>query len=278
MQCTGGTSAEEGSVSQLTISFTVPDVKDVPAVAENANGPVGMVLNYLTVNGVSKELSIYDVREYADGNTSFQSGSTVTLRLLISEAGAIRWLSLNPTDEAGNAATLTLSKISATIQCGGQETSYQRNLQDWSGSGTIPLFNYVRVKLSAVTTTPSTGTQEKIEVESGTKRQLVESGQEVVITPQVTDSNEGCSYRVEKFKDTFTSSAPEVVTSESGTLHFKAANEYSSGTGTEVFYRVIVFSREVPTVQAVMEFVVEPKYVAPIVIEDSSGLSGGATS
>ncbi len=278
MQCTGRTSAEEGSVSQLTLSFTVPDVKDVPEVAENASGPVGMVLNYMTVNGVSRELSIYDIREYAVGNTSFQSGSTVTLRLLIPEAGEIRWLSLNPTDEAGNAAALTLSEMSAKIQCGGKETSYQRNLQDWSGSGTIPLFNYVQVKLSAVTTTPSTGTQERIEVESGTKRQLVESGQEVVITPQVTGSNGGYSYRVEKFKDAFTSSAPEVITSGDGTLRFKAVNEYSSGVGTEAFYRVIVSSREVPTVQAVMEFVVEPKYVAPIVTKDSGGLSGEATS
>ena len=278
MQCTGGGSDEEGSVSQLTLSFTVPDVKDVSAVAENANGPVGMVLSYMTVNGVSRELSIYDIREYAEGDTSFQSGSTVTLRLLIPEAREIRWLSLNPTDEAGNAAALTLSEMSAKIQCGGKESSYHRNLQDWSGSGTIPLFNYVQVKLSAVTTTPSTGTQEQIEVEGGTKRQLVESGQEVVITPQVTGSNEGYSYRVEKFKDAFTSSAPEVITSGNGTLRFKAVNEYSSGVGTEAFYRVIVSSREVSTVQAVMEFVVEPKYVAPIVTEESGELDGEATS
>ncbi len=279
MPCTGSASSETGGVGELTLSFTVPEVKDVPAVAENANGPVGMRLNYRTVDGVLRELSVYDIREYAEGSgASFQSGSTVTLRLLIPEVEEIRYLSLSPTNEAGNAATLTLSDMSATLRLGEKEIGYQRSLQDWRGSGVIPLYNSVQVKLSAVTTRPSSNTQEQIEVESGTRRQLVESGQEVVITPTVTGSDEGYTYRVEKFKDSFTSNAPEVLTSGNGTLRFCAVNEYSSGVGTETYYRVTVSSREVSSVETVMEFVVEPKYIAPAAENASGSLDGGTTN
>ena len=276
MRGTGGTLDGTGGVAQLTLTFTVPSVKDVPAVAENASGPVSMLLNYRTADDVIREMSIDDILEYAEGSASFQSGSTVTLRLLIPEAAEIRWLSLSPTSETGDAATLALSDMSATFQLGGKEISYQRNLQDWSGSGVIPLFNSVQVKLSAVTARPSAGTQEQIDVESGTKRQLVESGQEVTITAKVTGSSEGYTYRVEKFKDSFTSSAPEVLTAENGVLRFKAVNEYSSGVGAEAYYRVIVSSREVPAVQTIIEFVVEPLYVEPV-DETTSDSSGGGS-
>ncbi len=123
---------------------------------------------------------------------------------------------------------------------------------------------FVQVKLTAsIQSTTGDGTvAETVSVASGeTKRQLVESGQTVVITPTVT-GNKGFTYSVEKFKDDFTSGATGVVELSGGTLTFKAANEYSSGMGTEVYYRVTVSSVEDPSVQTVMEFAVEPKYVA----------------
>ena len=263
MQRTDENEDGTGDVSRVIISFNVPDVKDVPAVAENANGEVGMVINYINESDAIKELSINDILEYAEGNASFQSGGTVTLQLLMSDVKEIRWLMLGPTDGAGNAATLALSDMSITIETAGNETSYQRNLSEWSGTGIIPVFNSIQVKLTATTQNATTGTQEQIVVESETVRQLVESGQEVVITPSVTGSSSGYTYRVEKFKDSFTTNASEVVTSNNGALRFKATNEYSSGTGTELYYRVIVSSNEAPSVQSIIEFVVEPKYVEP---------------
>ena len=264
MQRTDTLEDGSGNVSQVTISFTVPDVKDVPAVAENATGAVGMVINYRDESDVVREKSINDICAYAEDNASFQSGSTVTLRLQMSGVKEIRWLMLGPTDGAGNAATLTLSDMSITMETLGETLGYQRNLQDWSGTGIIPVFNSVQVKLTAVTKNATTNTSEQIVVESETQRQLVESGQEVVITPSVTGSSSGYTYRVEKFKDSFTTNAAETVTSENGVLRFKATNEYSSGVGTESYYRVIVSSNEVPSVQSIIEFVVEPKNVEPV--------------
>ena len=264
MQRTDTLEDGSGNVSQVTISFTVPDVKDVPAVAENATGAVGMVINYRDESDVVREKSINDICAYAEDNASFQSGSTVTLRLQMSGVKEIRWLMLGPTDGAGNAAALTLSDMSITMETLGETLGYQRNLQDWSGTGIIPVFNSVQVKLTAVTKNATTNTSEQIVVESETQRQLVESGQEVVITPSVTGSSSGYTYRVEKFKDSFTTNAAETVTSENGVLRFKATNEYSSGVGTESYYRVIVSSNEVPSVQSIIEFVVEPKNVEPV--------------
>lgn len=277
MQRTDGNEEGTGKVSKLTVSFTVPEVKDVPAVAENASGAVGMVINYRNTSDAIKELTINDILEYAEDGSTFRSGSTVTVELLVADVKEVRWLKLNPTDGAGNAATLTLRDMSITLSTTGEEIGYQRNLQDWSGSGVIPVFNSVQVRLTAVTTNTTNGTQEQIVVESETQRQLVESGQEVVITPQVTGSSDGYTYRVEKFKDSFTTNASEVVTSSDGVLRFRAVNEYSSGVGTELYYRVIVSSNEVPTVQTVIEFVVEPKYVEPPV-EEMPAASPAATT
>ena len=265
MKRTDAEEADKVSVSQLTVQFTVPEVSEIPAASENANGQVTMLLNYRTSNGTEKTLTVYDICQYAvESNASFQPGNTITMRMLLTNVEKIRWLSLIPTSEAGDAASLTLNELNAVfLQSDGSTLSYRCSLRDWSGSGVISLFGSVRVKLSAVTTNPSSNVQEYIEVESGgTKRQLIESGQTVIITPTVTDSSEGYTYRVERFKDSFTSNAPEVLTSKGGTLCFQAVNEYTVGSGTEVYYRVTVSSREVPSVQTIIEFVVEPKYVS----------------
>lgn len=69
-----------------------------------------------------------------------------------------------------------------------------------------------------------------------------------------------------------------MLTSGNGTLRFCAVNEYSSGVGTETYYRVTVSSREVSSVETVMEFVVEPKYIAPAAENASGSLDGGTTN
>ncbi len=261
-----------GSVSKMTLTFTVPDTKDVPAAANNATGNVGLEVSYYNTDGVSKTMWIYDVCKVAKENSaSFMAGSTVTLELLVPNAEEIRYLTLSPTDASGNDATLKLSSLTAVISVGEDETTYRCDLTDWSGSGVISLFSSVQVELSASTTTPSTGEKESFTVASGqTKRQLVESGQEVTITPSVSGSTRGYTYRVERFKDEYTSTASDVVTSSGSTLKFKASNEYSAGTGTEIYYRITVSSVEVPSVQTVIEFVVEPQYKTSSATETQS--------
>ena len=267
-----------GSVSQLTLSFTVPEVKDVAAAAENADGEVAMQINYKDSNGATKTMNVNDILDYAAADASFQPGSTVTVNIMMPNVSEVRWISLSPKNTAGDAGTLTLNDVTATLQTGSNKTSYQRSLTDWSGTGVIPLFNSVQLKLTATTKTPSSGTSQTIQVDSGTKQVLVESGQEVAITPKLTGSASGYTYRVEKFKGSYSSSAPEVLTQTGSTLRFKADNEYSSGVGAETYYRVIVSSKELPSVQTIMEFVVEPKYVAPTVVEEDKSEAGNTST
>ena len=267
-----------GSVSQLTLSFTVPEVKDVAAAAENAGGEVAMQINYKDSNGATKTMNVNNILDYAAADASFQPGSTVTVNIMMPNVSEVRWISLSPKNTAGDAGTLTLNDVTATLQTGSNKTSYQRSLTDWSGTGVIPLFNSVQLKLTATTKTPSSGTSQTIQVDSGTKQVLVESGQEVAITPKLTGSASGYTYRVEKFKGSYSSSAPEVLTQTGSTLHFKADNEYSSGVGAETYYRVIVSSKELPSVQTIMEFVVEPKYVAPTVVEEDKSEAGNTST
>ena len=269
MERTDSSSDGRGTVSRLTLTFTVPETKDVPAAANNPLGAVSMTVSYRNVNGVNKEFTIYDLcKNAAESNASFKPGNTVTLELLLADVDEIRWISLSPTNEAGNEASLTLSSVSAVLENGGTSTSTQCSLSDWSGSGIISLFGSVSLKLSA-TTKSSDGTTENFTVDSGkTAQKLVESGQEVVITPELFGSNEGYLYTVEKFRGSYTSAAADVVKREGNTLRFCADNEYTSGSGSEVYYRVTVSSAEIPSVKTVIEFVVEPK------AKDSSAATG----
>ncbi len=260
MKRTDADGADKIGVSQFTFRFTVPEVSEVPAASGNANLQVGMLINFRTADGAEQTLSVDDICQYAvENDASFRPGNTVTLRILARKAESIRWISLIPT---GDGTRLTLNGLETDIQSNGKTVSYQCSLRDWEGYGVIPLFGSVKIKLSAETMNPSSGLQEQIEVETGeTKRQLIESGQTVIIEPTVADSDKGYAYRVERFRDSFTSNAPETVTEEDGTLRFRAVNEYTGGSGTEVYYRVTISSVEVPSVTAVIEFVVEPKYV-----------------
>ncbi len=251
------TASESGTVTELTIGFSLPQSASICKSA-------GMTLSYRNVDGVIKQLTLYNVCDYASGEVScFTPGSVFTVTILISGVDEIRWISLSPTDEAENEMKLPIDEIKVSLVQNGTEKSYTSVLDDYTGKGVISLFNSVKVSLGATTTRPSTGTEETIDVGSGeTKRLLVESGQTVAILPAVTGSSEGYSYRVEKFKDNFTSNAPETVTVDEGKLKFCAVNEYTTGSGSEAYYRLTVYSSEVDTAVAVIEFVVEPKYAS----------------
>lgn len=271
MACTARDGAEIGGVGELDLTFAVPKAEDVPKAAENADGAVGMVLNYRKTNGATAELRIYDIRTYAaDGAGSFAPGSTMTMRLLLPEAEEVRWISLSPSYEAGNEGTLTLSSVTAAFSRGGKSTTYQRSLADWNGSGRIPVSNAIQVKLNAATVDQTTGAQTRIDTGSGTSSPLVQSGQKVVITPVVTGS-EGYTVRVEKYRGDFAVEAPETITRNGDTITFQASNEWTSGPGETISYRITIASTEVPDLQTVLNIGVEPKIVTPPAAETPSG-------
>ena len=275
MICTSGNGSGIGGVGELTITFNVPTADEVPKASENADGVIGAVLGYRDVNGVSRELSIYDLREYAvGGNSGFLPGSTVTVRMLLPNASEVRWLSLSPTYDAGNDGVLLLSDINAVFQLGAKQVTCQRDLKDWSGYGLIALSNAIRVSLSAVTTNPKTGVQETISTDNGAASPLVQSGQSVIITP-ILEGTDGYTVRAERYRGDFAANAPETITVNGDQIIFLATNEYSAGTGETLSYRVIVTSKEIPAMQAVLNIGVEPVYVDK---GSPAASSGGAES
>ena len=236
-----------GNVGILTLSFTVPLIKDVPAVAENANGEVGLTVNYRTDDNVIREVTVSDILDVADSGTSFSSGSTVTMRLLLPRVQEVRYVSLAPENTGGDDATLALSEMSATLDTNGTSVGYERNLSDWEGSGVIPLFNTVKVRLTA-----ETANGDRFTVDSGTKQVLVSRGDETEITVKLIGTDEDYAYTAVKFKDSFTTDASDMVDRNGDELTF-STEDASSGD----YYRLTVRSREIPAVQTIIEFVVE---------------------
>lgn len=293
MACTSENGNGIGGVGELTITFHVPTADDVPKAAENADGTIGAVLGYQDANGVSRELSIYDLREYAvGGNSSFLPGCAVTVRMLLPNASEVRWLSLSPTYDAGNDGVLLLSDINVVFQLGAKQMACQRDLKNWSGRGLIALNNAIRISLSAVTTNPKTGVQEAISTDNGAASPLVQSNQSVIITP-IIEGTGGYTVRAERYRGDFAANAPETITVNDDQIIFRATNEYSAGTGETLSYRVIVTSKEIPAMQAVLNIGVEAVYVAPAIPDslddrsentasgaegDASASDGGETS
>ena len=239
---------------------------------------VAVSLLYTTTNDVyEREYESSAVYLTEQSVTELRAGSVAELTFNesnVKEVTGIRIRGTGPTTRSGvGVASAVVTRYETDSSGSGEyvagSTVFNNAVKLTAGQSNqimrTPQTSAVQVTLTATTTPPGAATAETIVVASGeTKRQLVESGQEVVITPTVTGSTKGFTYSVEKFRDDFTSAATGVVTrsDNDGTLTFKATNEYSSGTGTEVYYRVTVISSEDSSVQAVMEFAVEPKYAA----------------
>ncbi len=268
----------ETSPSRQVVTLTLSSGMTTLQLAA-ASDDVAVSLLYTTTNDVyEREYESSAVYLTDQGWAELRAGGLVELTFNetnVKEVTGIRIRGTGPSTRSGVGVASAAVTLYETDEISGSEyfsgsTTFSNAIRLTAGqsnqimrhTATTDTTSYIQLKLTAGTTNPDTGTTEEITVASGeTKRQLVASGQKVTITPTVVGSSKGFTYTAEKFKDDFTSAAGDVLSLSGATLTFSAANEYSAGTGTEVYYRVTVASVEDPSVKTVMEFAIEPKYV-----------------
>lgn len=270
MTRTSAADSGEGTVSQLTLKLATAQASE--SSNSGHGGAIAMTIGYTDYYGASREVYYDDIRSYLTSG-DFSDGSTAVAKFQISNISSVRWISFKPrsTDESGT-AVWKLASLSGTLKAGDSETTFSRALDrifKESEEGKVSL--NIEVALTARTVSAASGNETVCNAANSTASLLAESGQPVTIDVSVSGSDNGYSVSAEEYavETDAGKNVDNYLTVGGSTIIFTPPANYS---GTNINYRVIVSSQEVPACQSVI--IVTVQYTTQSADEAGSSSTG----
>lgn len=263
---------DSSDVSEMVmpVTMTIQTAAAEREYESGTNTPIRMKLYYIAADGQNAVYTIEDITKACLNGSSFATGGTATLKFMMTGVKAWKSMTLEPYDsDSGNMAAWTPESVTIKRKTAfGTETTIRqigkRLYEGYAEDSRISLSNVV---LAATVAVKETGDEEYSQVYdtmAGEINLLAGNKQTIRILPQLTGSDQGFAYRLEKV-DTAGTATAEIplkteygVTIDGNDYMFIDTSRLDNGT-----YRLTIYAKENKDLSQVIKFTKTDAAVVP---------------
>ncbi len=263
-------------VQPLTVTFVTASAKE--SLESGTNDPIEMTLGYADSRGSSKEITVKDINSYVvSEGEPFVTGSTTTIELLLKDPEELRWLELMPYDNDSSYVTgWYLLELQLELGTNGRIQRVNRRVDHYLQEGNpddyrVTLTNVtISLDVRALTADGGYGVFRQVSSSSGSNASIVGySGSKVIFENiKLTNTSQGFSYTVERVANDGSGAEVSGIMNAGGMSG--SLNIPENFTGTQIVYRVTIYSNEAPTAKVIIQVMVDPVEKEPEPTEDDS--------
>lgn len=271
------TNSDQNSRNRLVpVKFTFKTADKKDASETGTDGKIRMTINYLDLDNNIQTESIEDLTQYTRKG-SYASGDTAEVMLLVKGMKEIRWIRLEPVSNTeSKKAEWTLESVIVEITNPGSvdRTAKAVNRVIYETNPDSGLINIISMGMSANVEVYSNGqtTGNSYASQNGSVSVLLESGQNIVITPMIEGSRESCAIKeVTRVVDGAKADAKQYLTRNDtdGKLIFTPP-ENEKNTNDQ--YKIVLASSENPNMTVEISVTVSSKNQKSIAISATANL------
>lgn len=259
-------------------------IKTAGAAREYESGtstPIRMNLYYVRADGQSETYTVQDITKVCTTGSSFATDGTATLKFMLTGVKALKSVTFEPYDDDENniaawtPETLTIQRRTAS----GTDTMIRqigkRIYEGHAEDSRVLLTNMVISATVAVKKDGASEYSQTYDTMIQDVNLLIETPETLRILPQLTGSEQGFDYRLEKIDSSGTAMAEIPLTSDHG-ISMDERNYMLIDTTklTAGSYRLTIYSRENQAYSTVVKFVKS----ADVTVSDGNGNAGGTAN
>lgn len=246
----------------MPITMTIKTAGPAREYESGTNTPIRMTLYYVGADGQTDSYTVQDITKVCKNGSSFATDGTATLNFMLTGVKAFKSVTFEPYDnDAGNIAawtpeTITIQKKTAF---GTDTTIRQINKRLYEGhtdDATVLLSNVVMAATVAVKDRNANEYSKIYDTMAQDVNLLVENGETIRILPNVTGSEKGFEYRLEKV-DTGGNAMAEIPLKGDYGISTDGSNYMTIDTDKLAAgnYVLTIFTKENKEVTCVVKFV-----------------------
>ena len=235
----------------MPVTMTIQTAGAARDYESGTNTPIRMKLYYVTADGQAAVYTIEDITKACLNGSSFATGGTATLKFMMTGVKALKSITLEPYDsDAGNMAAWTPESITILRKTafGTDTTIRQIGKRLYEGHAEDSRILLSNVVLAATVAVKNAGAQDYSQIYdtmNGEISLLADNQQTLRILPQLTGSDQGFAYRLERV-DTAGTAAAEIPQKSEYGISIDGSNYMIIDTakldaGT---YRLTIYAKE----------------------------------